>query len=46
MGLQALGKQSLDEEGVQRTMGCVLKSTEDMDLVKNEGIHKLIPNDV
>ncbi|HAS39875.1 MAG TPA: ATPase [Microscillaceae bacterium] len=46
MGLQALGKQSLDEEGVQRTMGCVLKSTEDMDLVKNEGIQKLIPNDV
>jgi len=42
MGLQALGTQSLDEESVQRTMGCVLKSTEDMDLVKNEGIHKLI----
>lgn len=44
-GLQALGQQSLQEAGVQRSLGCLLKSTEDLDLVKNEGIQKLIPSD-
>ena len=37
-GLLALGYTKLSEEAVSRTLGCVLKSAEDIDMVKREGL--------
>ena len=40
--LLALGKHTLDAATIERTIGCVLKSTEDIALLKAEGIERLL----
>jgi len=40
--LTALERHALDAATVERTLGCVLKSTEDIALVKAEGIDRLL----
>lgn len=40
--LLALGKHTLDPAIIARTIGCVLKSTEDIALLKAEGIERLL----
>lgn len=42
MGLLALGKNSLDEEGLEKSLGCVLKSADDIKQVKAEGVASLL----
>lgn len=42
MALLALGKNTLDVQSVERTLGCVLKSTEDLAAVKSEGIENIL----
>lgn len=43
-GLHALGKVTLNEASIQQTIGCVLKTTEDIDLVKSEGLENMLSN--
>ena len=40
--LLALGKHTLDAATIERTIGCVLKSSEDIALLKAEGIERLL----
>ncbi|MDJ0835664.1 MAG: MoxR family ATPase [Acidobacteriota bacterium] len=40
--LQALGAQTLDEEILDATLGCILKTTEDMSQIRQEGITQLL----
>lgn len=40
--LLALGKHTLDPATIERTIGCVLKSTEDIALLNAEGIEQLL----
>lgn len=42
LSLMTLGYQTLDVEAVERTMGCILKSNEDMNRVKEEGVEALL----
>ena len=42
LSLLALGCNSLDKETLQQTLGCILKSTEDIELLKSEGLENLI----
>ena len=42
LSLMTLGYQTLDVEAVERTLGCVLKSNEDIHKVKEEGIEALL----
>ncbi|HMB90126.1 MAG TPA: MoxR family ATPase [Rhodothermales bacterium] len=42
LALLALDKQALDAATVERTIGCVLKSTEDIAMLKEEGIEVLL----
>lgn len=42
LALLALDKQALDAATVERTIGCVLKSTEDIAMVKEEGVETLL----
>ncbi len=42
LSLLTLGCDSLDLETLQRTLGCVLKSTDDIELLKSEGLENLI----
>jgi len=41
--LLSLKKETLDEQAVEETLGCVLKSSEDFRRVRAEGIEKLLP---
>jgi MoxR-like ATPase len=41
--LHALGADSLDTEAAERTLGCVLKTVEDLSKIKTAGIGKLLP---
>lgn len=43
-GLHALGKVSLSEASINQTIGCVLKTTEDIDLIKSEGLENILSN--
>ena len=40
--LLSLGKQSLTSEAVEETIGCILKSNEDITRVQNEGIAAIL----
>jgi MoxR-like ATPase len=40
--LLSLGKHALDSESVQETIGCILKSNEDIAMVQEEGITALL----
>lgn len=40
--LSALGKDHLDREAAEETLGCVSKSVEDMARIKTEGIEKIL----
>ena len=42
MALLALGKNELDVSTIERTMGCMLKSTEDIAKLKSEGIANIL----
>lgn len=42
LSLLALGCNSMDLDTLQKTLGCVLKSTEDIELLKSEGLENLI----
>lgn len=42
LSLMTLGYQTLDVEAVEQTMGCILKSNEDMNRVKEEGVEALL----
>ncbi|GJM35725.1 MAG: ATPase [Saprospiraceae bacterium] len=42
MSLLALGYDSIDEKAIEKTLGCVLKSTEDIAFIKTEGMEKLL----
>lgn len=42
LSLMTLGYQTLDVEAVERTLGCVLKSNEDLNRVKEEGVEALL----
>lgn len=42
LSLMVLGYKTLDVEAVERTFGCILKSTDDIKAVKAEGIEALI----
>ncbi len=42
MALLALGKNELDVSTVDRTMGCMLKSTEDIAKLKSAGIENFL----
>ena len=42
LSLMTLGYQTLDVEAVERTIGCVLKSNEDINRVKEDGIEALL----
>jgi MoxR-like ATPase len=42
MSLMALGYNTLDVEAVERTYGCILKSTDDIKMVKESGVAALI----
>lgn len=41
-GLEALGYQTLEKEGVEKSLGCLLKSANDIERVKTEGIENLL----
>ena len=41
-GLQSLGAEHLDATAAERTLGCVLKTVEDLSRVKTVGIEKLL----
>jgi MoxR-like ATPase len=40
--LVLLGKDRLDAEAVEETLGCVLKTAEDMDRIRSEGIESIL----
>ena len=42
LSLMVLGYQTLDIEAVERTFGCVLKSADDIRMMKAEGVQALI----
>lgn len=42
LSLMTLGYQTLDVEAVERTLGCILKSNEDLNRVKEEGVEALL----
>lgn len=42
LSLMVLGYQTLDVEAVERTFGCILKSNEDIKMVKEEGVETLL----
>jgi MoxR-like ATPase len=42
LSLMTLGYQTLDEQAVARTFGCILKSTDDIRLLQEEGIEALL----
>ncbi len=42
LSLMTLGYQTLDEQAVARTYGCILKSTDDIRLLQEEGVESLI----
>ena len=42
MGLLALGKHQLDVEGIEKSLGCVLKSSDDINRVRAEGVASLL----
>lgn len=42
LSLMTLGYQTLDVEAVERTLGCVLKSNEDINMVKEEGVGAML----
>ena len=42
LALLTLGYRSLDPQAVERTLGCVLKSTSDIFLIKEEGIELML----
>jgi len=42
MALLALDTEELSSASVERTLGCILKSTEDIELVRSEGVANLL----
>jgi hypothetical protein len=40
--LVSLGKDKLNPEAVEETLGCVLKTAEDMDRIRSEGIESIL----
>lgn len=42
LSLMTLGYQTLDEQAVARTYGCILKSTEDIRMLQEEGVEALL----
>jgi len=42
MGLLAIGGKSLDVEAVERTAGCILKSNEDIELIRSNDIEEIL----
>jgi MoxR-like ATPase len=42
LSLMTLGYQTLDEQAVARTYGCILKSTDDIRMLKEEGVDSLL----
>jgi len=42
VGLLALGYKTLDVEAVEKTLGCVLKSNDDLEMVKEKGVENLL----
>lgn len=42
LSLMTLGYQTLDEQAVARTYGCILKSTDDIRILKEEGVESLL----
>lgn len=42
LSLMTLGYQTLDVEAIEQTLGCILKSNEDMNRVKEEGVEALL----
>lgn len=42
LSLMTLGYQTLDEQAVARTYGCILKSTEDIRMLQEEGVESLL----
>ena len=42
LSLLALGYKTLDVEAVERTLGCILKSNDDIKMLKEEGVSTLI----
>ena len=37
-----LEKEKLDEQAVEETLGCILKSSEDFTKIRAEGVHQLL----
>ena len=42
LSLMTLGYQTLDEQAVARTYGCILKSTDDIRMLQEEGVESLL----
>lgn len=42
LSLMVLGYQTLDVEAVERTFGCILKSNEDIKMVREEGVEAIL----
>jgi MoxR-like ATPase len=42
LSLMVLGYQTLDVEAVERTFGCILKSNEDIKMVREEGVEAML----
>lgn len=40
--LLALSHSSLSSESMEKTLGCILKSSDDLELIRNEGVEKLM----
>jgi len=41
-GLLALGYKQLNEESVAKSLGCILKSRDDIESIKNQGIEAIL----
>ncbi|MEL6720577.1 MAG: MoxR family ATPase, partial [Bacteroidota bacterium] len=41
-GLLALGYQELNEESIEKSLGCILKSHDDIESIKSQGVGAIL----